>query len=165
MRVRQPGRGRVTQPYRRLFDNSLPVQVGRFGAVGVAATATHYLVATLVLTAVGAYAANLAGYLAAVGLSYQGHRRWTFRVSSDGMGNRWPFARFVVVSLAALGLSEAVLHLGLSVPGLPRSVALLFAVLTVPPVTFLATRFWVFRGALPPTDQETAQNDTTDPFR
>lgn len=131
----------MTAPHRALAGQGLPAQFVRFGFVGVAATVTHYLVATVLAAVFTPYAANLGGYLAAVGLSYHGHTRLTFRVSRDA--GRLP--RFVAVSLSALGLSELVLYLGLATLGLPHALALLLAVLTVPPVTFVAARWWVFR--------------------
>jgi len=131
--------------WRNLLAAPLSVQLARFGVVGIAATATHYLVATGLAAAVNAYAANLGGYLAAVGLSYHGHKHWTFRDRSRTGSTPRPWLRFLVVSLSALGLSEWVLHLGLGVLALPPLVALLLAVLTVPPATFMAARLWVFR--------------------
>lgn len=131
---------------RALAGHRLPGQVARFGVVGVAATVTHYLTAAAAAVAINAYAANLAGYLAAVGISYHGHKHWTFRARRPRTSRTGQFPRFVVVSVSALGLSELVLHLGLHTLALPRAWALLLAVLAVPPVTFVTTRFWVFRN-------------------
>ena len=137
----------VISSWRTPFQTALPFQVARFGAVGLTATVTHYLVAASLAALVSAYAANLGGFLAAVGLSYHGHKHWTFRGRIAASSSTGQLLRFVVVSLSALGLSEFALHFGLTFLALSPLPALLLAVLTVPPVTFIAAKLWVFRAA------------------
>lgn len=120
-----------------------PGQVARFGAVGVAATLTHYGVAYLSALAVGFYVGNLAGLATAVWVSYLGHRLWTFRVTEGD--HRRQFPRFLLISLSAFAASQGVLYAGLSLLALPKPLALAAAVATVPPISFLLTRGWVFR--------------------
>lgn len=120
------------------------VQLTRFGIVGLTATGVHYVVALGVSVLVSPYLANLAGYASAVGVSYFGHQRVTFRVDPAEVAHRRHLPRFVVTSLSALALSQLVLATGRAL-ALPDAPALALAVLTVPPYTFLLSRVWVFR--------------------
>jgi len=119
-------------------------QVGRFGVVGLTATGVHYVVALAANLGISAYAANVAGYLCAVSVSYFGHQRVTFRLAPAEVAHGRHLPRFVATSLSALALSQAVLAAARAL-GTPDEVALAAAVLTVPPYTFLLSRFWVFR--------------------
>ena len=118
-------------------------QILRFGLVGIAATATHAGVAVALVEAASVpfLWANALAYGCAVGVSYGGHRGWTF----DARGaHKVQVPRFVVVSLAGLGLAQAIgwaVNDGL---GLPYGVALACVVVGVPTATFAAHRFWVF---------------------
>lgn len=119
------------------------LEMARFGSVGVVATAVHYGVALVANAITGPYLANVAGYCAAVSVSYIGHQRFTFRISPELALHRRRFPRFVATSLSALVLSQAVLAGGLA-GGIPDALALAGAVLIVPPYTFVVSRFWVF---------------------
>lgn len=119
------------------------LQIARFGAVGIAATAVHYLVALPVTWLVTPYLGNVAGYLVALGVSYAGHHRFTFRVPTNEAAHRHRMPRFILVSATALLLSQAVLALARA-GGLPDELALLAAVATIPAVTFTVGRLWVF---------------------
>jgi putative flippase GtrA len=119
-------------------------QLRRFGMVGVVATGTHYAVALAVSLVLSAYLANIAGYVCALGVSYVGHQRLTFRVEPDMVRHKRQLPRFVVASLSALAVSQAALFV-LRWLALPAHAALIAAVVTVPPVTYGLSRAWVFR--------------------
>lgn len=119
-------------------------QLFRFALVGGIATLVHYLVALALVGAIGVYPANLGGYAAAVGVSYFGHLRFTFRVDPAGASHGRRVLRFVVVSLSGLLFSQAVLALGHAGVGLSPPLALAVAVVAVPVFTFIAQRTWVF---------------------
>lgn len=114
-----------------------------FGLVGVVATITHYLVALGCHEGLGIslYVANLAGYSSAVTVSYFGHGKFTFQA----VLNRSVLQRFLVVSVSTFFASEgllAVLQAGLN---LPHRVSLAVVVLTIPVVTFLLNKLWVYQ--------------------
>lgn len=119
-------------------------ELARFGSVGVLATCVHYLAALAATSAVGPYFANGFGYCTALLVSYLGHQRFTFRVPKGSREHRRQFPRFVISSLSALLFSQVVLAgvLGL---GVREPIALVVAILSIPPVTFLLGRFWVYR--------------------
>lgn len=123
--------------------------VARQGAVflviGLAATAVHVTVALCARRFLHAspLAANFLGYGCAVGVSYIGNARWTFRAAHRNA----QLGRFVVVSLAGLGLNQALTFLLTGVLRLPFAAALAVVVVAVPLFTFLLSRAWVFRPA------------------
>ncbi|MBX2857565.1 MAG: GtrA family protein [Cellvibrionaceae bacterium] len=127
------------------LDWPLLRQLARFALVGIAATLTHYLVSIVCLEQLdwNVYLANLAGYCSAVGLSFVGHAKFTFRAQSSMK----VFSKFALVSLAALGLSELLLMMLEAVFDLPHRLAMLLVVATIPVFTFIASRLWVYAGS------------------
>lgn len=117
----------------------------RFIGVGGLATLVHIAIALAAEAGFGMneLAANLAGWIAAVSVSYFGHLHVTF-------GAAWAPARqvprFVIISLAGLAASSAIVAL---VTGLGGSfaVAMVLVAVGVPVVTFFMLSFWVFDKA------------------
>ncbi|HEX7026666.1 MAG TPA: GtrA family protein [Gammaproteobacteria bacterium] len=126
-----------------MIDRKLLRQLLVFGAVGVVATATHYLVALGCHEAllVNLYAANLAGYGAAVAVSYVGHGKFTFQAEL----NRSVLRRFVLVSLAAFFASEGLLAALETRLQLPHRVSLAVVVMIIPAISFVLNKLWVYR--------------------
>ncbi len=120
-------------------------QVITFGFVGVAATATHYVVALLLtdFTTVGVLLANIFGYCAAVSISIFGHSAFTYRKKITATVVR----RFVVVSLSALAASEAVLYILVSCFDVHHRIALAVVVAIIPVVSFFLNKFWVYAAS------------------
>jgi len=118
----------------------------RFAGVGGIATLVHVLTALGVAAAlpVSAQMANVAGFGAAVAVSYLGHARVTF--GADLRSGR-QFLRFV--ALAALGLlaSSGTVWLVTARLGLGLAVAMAVVAVVVPLTSYLAMRLWVFRAA------------------
>lgn len=125
-------------------------QALRFAAVGLAATAAHAGVALAAASALGLapLLANLAGYLAAVTLSYGGHARLTFRARGRH-ARRAP--RFAAVSLGGLVLSAAITFLVCEAWGGSLALAIACVTLVVPAASFLANRRWAFAPEVRPT--------------
>ena len=143
--MRKPGPDNSRMGSRRPI--ALLRQVIRFGLVGIAATATHAGVAVALVEAVSLpfLWANALAYGCAVGVSYGGHRVWTF----DSRGaHRVQLPRFVAVSLGGLALAQAIGWAVHNALGLPYGVALACVVVGVPTATFAAHRFWVFGGGV-----------------
>jgi putative flippase GtrA len=124
-------------------------QALRFAAVGLAATAAHAGVALAAATTLGLapLLANLAGYLAAVTLSYGGHARLTFG-GRGGHARRAP--RFAAVSLGGLALSAAITVLVCEALGGSFLLAMACVTLVVPAASFLANRRWAFAPEVQP---------------
>ncbi|WP_019601948.1 GtrA family protein [Teredinibacter turnerae] len=128
---------------RRHLNRALIVQLAIFGVVGVSATLTHYFVALLSheRALVPLYFANILGYCAAVAISFFGHGKLTFRRELD-LG---VFLRFVVVSITTLGVSELLLFIMETWLVLSHRISLAVVVCTIPVITFLLSKLWVFR--------------------
>ncbi len=120
-------------------------QGGSFILVGVAATLVHVAVALLARETLGLAPlnANLAGYVAAVGVSYLANARLTFRRPSRNLAQ---FGRFLAVSLLALGLNQALIYLLAERAGWPFWMALIPVVLAVPALSFALSKLWAFRS-------------------
>lgn len=117
-------------------------QLLSFGTVGMVATVVHVALAFLLMTqtATNPYFANLAGFLAAFGISFFGNARLTFRYSGALGG---PMMRFLAISFASLALTSAITAL-VEAQGLPRWTYVVLTLVIVPPITFVIAKFWVF---------------------
>ena len=127
-------------PYQRL------AQIVRFGIVGAVATAVHLgVVIILVETTVvpEPLVANVIAFCCAVLVSYFGHNYWTFQHRHH---NAQKFARFVLITLSALGLNQMILYVATRQLGLDYRVGLLLVILLVPIFTYILARLWVFRA-------------------
>lgn len=113
-----------------------------FGSVGMLATLAHVAVtyALLTATSIDPLAANLAGFLSAVGISFIGNANITFAYDAAW----WPaFTRFAVVSLTSLGLTTSIVAV-VEAQALPYWTYVLATLAIVPPLTYLLSKFWVF---------------------
>ena len=117
----------------------------RFGLVGVANTATSYLVIRMLAEPLGVPAASAIGYAAGVVQSFLLNRFWTFsntRPHTDGrLGGE--ALRFIAVNLACGGLFTLVNSL--AEPHIGLLAATLAGVAMVTPLGFILNRFIVFR--------------------
>jgi putative flippase GtrA len=120
-------------------------EVPLFAVVGVAATAINYVAALGAqhLLRFGPLPAGVAGYAAAVGVSYFGNSLLTFRRPAL---HGPQFARFAAISLAGLALNLGLVFVGTRALGWPLWQALVPVVLVVPAATFALSKFWAFRG-------------------
>ena len=114
----------------------------RFGMVGISATLVHVLVALAVEAIFGLPAGlcNLAGFAAAVTLSFVGHLRFSFRRSGPG---RPYLARFIALSLLSLGTSSLITAVATAL-GAGLAIAMLGVAGIVPLMSYLSARLWAF---------------------
>ncbi|MDZ4371057.1 MAG: GtrA family protein [Phenylobacterium sp.] len=127
-----------------MTDRPLVQQVPLFILVGGAATLTHVGAALAAREGLNLtpLQANLAGYAAAVGVSYLGNARLTFRRRALHGGQ---FARFILVSLAGLALTQALTWLLVLQLGWPFWAGLAVVACAVPAMSFGLSRVWAFR--------------------
>lgn len=118
-------------------------QLSAFVAVGLAASASHVVVALMLAKLAGfsPLAANFAAYLCAVGISYLGHARLTFGRSTKDSGQ---LLRFLIVSLLGLVCTQLTTLLLVEVWRWPFGAGLMVVSIVTPAVTFTAARLWVF---------------------
>ena len=119
------------------------LQVLRFGIVGIAATATHYVIALLLATGGGAPAqiAHVTGFLAALPVSFFGHYHWTFR--SRARVTR-AAGRFAAVALGAFLASAMLLETLTRLTDWHVAASILFSVLLIPIASYILNRVFVF---------------------
>ncbi len=121
---------------------SLAVQAPRFALVGIAVTALHTVLATLLITVWGRHpvTANAIAFTAATLASYLANTLWTF----GRRPHQRSLARFVGVSLAGLVLT-VILSGSAEAMGLPFYVGLGAVVCVVPVASFVMHRRWTYR--------------------
>lgn len=130
----------------RLFGDENFVQVMRFGIVGVAATMVHMSAAfTLFYIAfIPAVLANALAFLVAWCVSYTGQVGWTFK--GRGGGHHKSAPKFFVVSLLGFMLNLIIVWVMADIMKVPFYVAVLSVVVSVPILTFVLSKYWVFKG-------------------
>ncbi|WP_158773248.1 GtrA family protein [Cobetia sp. L2A1] len=113
----------------------------RFGLVGLAATGVHLAVAAAMLAlwpGLNEFIANIVAFCVAFQVSLVGHQRLTFKRK----GSAWRFALVAAVGFALNNGLLAILVRGLDISGF---MAIAIATLSVPIVTYLASRLWAFK--------------------
>jgi len=129
--------GRLHMPTRLLAEGF------RFALVGVCATLTYLLASYAARTLGGGhYVANIAGYLSSVAVSYFGHAIFTFR-STQPHATQWP--KFAIVSLTTFGLTNIIIFVAVDLMGWSSSFASLVVACSIPVISWLLSRYWVFR--------------------
>lgn len=119
---------------------------GKFAIVGVLATVTHAVVAAGLLQSgvLGAFPANICGFLVAFGVSFSGHYFWSFaHLRQQGKAVR-SMTRFLVIALSGFALNSFVLALWLELTPWPDLFGLLVSIAIVPALSFLGARLWAF---------------------
>jgi putative flippase GtrA len=137
---------------------SLPKQLVRFAAVGVASTLAYLAIFLLLRNGMGAQPANLFALLVTAIANTSVNRRVTFGIRGSRGAGRHQFEGLIVfgLGLALTSGSLAILH-GLAHPGLVLELtALVLANLAATVLRFLLLRGWVFnpRRQLATADQE-----------
>ncbi|HVM17595.1 MAG TPA: GtrA family protein [Gaiellaceae bacterium] len=119
-------------------------QLGKFCAVGASGYVVNLTVYALLLRAAGLHyvPAAIGSFLVAVTNNYTWNRLWTFR--NDRGHVAYQGARFLVVSLVALGANLLVLT-GLVAAGLSPLPAQALAIVLVTPLNFAGNKLWSFR--------------------
>ena len=118
---------------------------GTFLVVGLTATAAHVTAALAAreLAHLAPLAANLCGYGCAVGVSYFGNARLTFRRRAADAAQ---FARFLATSLAVLAVNQGLVWLLVERAGWPFHWALGPVVVASPILSFAMSKLWAFRS-------------------
>lgn len=121
-------------------------RVAWFVVVGCAAAAVHFGV-VLALVERGAWPpllANGVGWAVAFGVSFAGHRLFTFREQRAPLGRS--AQRFLAVSAIGFAVNEAAYALLLGWGGLGYGVALALVLIGVAVFTYWVGRHWAFLG-------------------
>jgi dolichol-phosphate mannosyltransferase len=119
-------------------------QLAKFCVVGAIGYAVNLGVYSALVHGAGVHylAAAVCSFAVAVTNNYTWNRLWTFREQRGHVGLQG--AKFLAVSLAALGANVAVLA-ALVALGLPKVPAQALAIVLVTPLSFLGNKLWSFR--------------------
>ncbi len=120
------------------------LQLFKFGLVGVSGYAVNLLVFALLAEAFGVHhiPAAIGAFCVAVTNNFWWNRHWTFRAGAGHAG--FQAARFLTVSLLALGVNLIVLELLISSAGMAEVPAQAIAVAVSMPVNFVGNKLWTF---------------------
>jgi len=124
-------------------QSALTAKLARFAGVGALATGLYVAVAWVAVEAFGLapLPASLFGYVAAIGVSYLGQKRLTFRSAG---AHRIELPRFLATSVLAFAGSVGSMA-AVTGAGWDYRFGLVAAALAVPLASFAAMNFWVFR--------------------
>jgi len=119
-------------------------QIGFFGIVGITATFIHLVVAYAAIewTSLNPFVGNGIGAFCAFWASFLGNTKMTFLYRGAMLAALFKYAALTMVSLA---ITSAILLITRTV-GLPLYGYVMGSVIVIPPITFLLSRFWVFRA-------------------
>jgi putative flippase GtrA len=148
----QTGRARVTVlALDPPVAPALPAPVGRpqaeflrYCAVGASGYAVNSVLFWLLDRSLAYPVAFALAFLCAATSNFALNRAWTFRSAARVSPE---YARFLAVSLLALGVDLVVLSGLVEVAGAPKLVAAAAAILAATPASFAGNRVWTFRRA------------------
>lgn len=123
------------------------LQAAKFGSVGLAATATHVTIFSVVIEIwnIDPMLSNLIAFCFAFGVSFFGHFHWTFSDGGVACRNRRSAGiRFLFTALIGLALNSLVVYAVEHVFRLPYIYATIGMIFLVPPVLFIMSKYWAF---------------------
>jgi putative flippase GtrA len=120
------------------------VQLVKFGAVGISGYVVNLAVFAVLVKAVDVHyiPAAILAFCVAVTNNFIWNRQWTFRATGGHPG--FQAARFLAVSLGALGINLVALEILVSVADLSELTSQALAVAIAMPFNFLGNKFWTF---------------------
>jgi putative flippase GtrA len=135
----------ATRARRALGRTENWIELLKFSVVGLSGYVVNLAVYVSVLKGVGLHylPAAVCSFVVAVTNNYLWNRLWTFRSSRGHVYHQG--MRFLVVSLAALGLNLAILRVLVGL-GTDKILAQAVAIVLVTPFSFSANKLWSFRS-------------------
>ena len=120
------------------------VQLFRFGVVGASGYVVNLTSFALLTQAFSVHhvAAAVGAFCIAVSNNFLWNRHWTFRAAEGHAG--FQAARFLTVSVAALGINIVVLQLLIDAASMAEIPAQAIAVAVAMPFNFIGNKLWTF---------------------
>jgi putative flippase GtrA len=120
------------------------LELARFAIVGASGYAINLAVFSSLVEIAGSHyvLAATSAFCVAVTNNFLLNRYWTFRATHVAPALQAP--RFVAVSLCALGLNLAALHLLVAFAGLHQIAAQAVAIAFATPISFVGNKLWSF---------------------
>jgi putative flippase GtrA len=116
----------------------------KFSIIGILAAMVHFIVLTSIVHFLHWHplSANIIAFLVAYNVSYFGHKNWTFYQKEKSIGHT-SWIKFFIVASLSFCLHESFYGIYLLV--IPSyQLALFFTLASVPPITFVLSKFWAF---------------------
>lgn len=131
----------------------LSQQVFRYIVVGALGTAAHLAVLALAVEyyRLGVVVATVAGFLAALAVSYGLNHYWTFQSQRHPASSFW---RYLLVCLSGLLLNTAMVYTMVEYFGWWYLTAQLCVILVVPTSNYLLNKYWAFNPNTPKSHAE-----------
>jgi putative flippase GtrA len=125
------------------------VQLVKFGAVGGSGYVVNLAVYTTLVKAFGVHyiLAAVLAFCVAVTNNFLWNRHWTFKATEGHMG--FQAARFLAVSVLALGFNLVVLELLVTAADMEKVLAQALAILAATPLNFIGNKRWSFGKPAP----------------
>jgi dolichol-phosphate mannosyltransferase len=135
----------ATRARRALGRSENWIELLKFSVVGLSGYIVNLAVYVSLLKAAGLHylPAAVCSFVVAVTNNYLWNRLWTFRSSRGHV--YYQGMRFLIVSLAALGLNLAILRVLVGL-GTDKILAQAVAIVLVTPFSFSANKLWSFRS-------------------
>lgn len=127
------------------------VEVVAFAAVGLTASVVHFVTALLLIEnwQITAWIANILAFAVALPVSYLGHSHVTFSARRNRRASAvspQTFGRFLQLAVSGFAINQTSVVLFIETLGLPHRPVLFFTIFGVAGVTFVASKYWAFRG-------------------
>ena len=119
-------------------------QAIRFIIIGATAASVHFITVVLIseLSGMLPLIANIFGFLIAFCVSYCGQQFWTFNHSKPSHG---ALIKFFLTAVFSFILNEGLFALLLKLTSINYILSLFIVLLTVPPLTFIMSKYWAFK--------------------
>jgi putative flippase GtrA len=120
-------------------------QLVRFGIIGLIALGVHLSSVMILVNLLGIVPliANIIGFLIAFQISYWGHYKWTFE--ANHVSHKTAFVRLFTMASCNFILNESLYAGLLYKTKLPYDLALFIVLVFISALTFIISKFWVFR--------------------
>jgi dolichol-phosphate mannosyltransferase len=120
------------------------MQLVKFSVVGASGYVVNLAVYTTLVHAFTVHyiLAAILAFCVAVTNNFLWNRHWTFAAREGHLG--FQAARFLTVSLLALGFNRVVLELLVSAAGVEKVLAQAIAILAATPLNFIGNKLWSF---------------------
>ena len=127
-----------------VLQNKVFWQLIRFGLVGIAASCVHFgiVVAFVQTHRLQPLSANAIAFCFAFQVSYWGHRCFTF---SSQANHFKAVSKLITVSVGTFAANQGLFYLLFKIVGLQYALALFIVLATLPILTFIINKYWVFR--------------------
>lgn len=122
-----------------------------FAAVGLAASAVHYVACILLIEqfAIRPWIANIAAFVVSFPVSYIGHSFLTFsarRYGRETATTGRSLRRFLLTAMTGFAVNQASIVLFVEALGLPPRIVLAISTVVVAGLLYLIGKIWAFRG-------------------